>query len=209
MPKPSPRPPRAEPSAGRPRSTDATLAVREAALALACEGGAQFATVERIAARSGVAKTTIYRRWPNAASIVMEAFLAEIRPKIAYRHKGSLEETFAASIHQLVALLKGPRGDLLRQLLGASQGDPKLQQAFLENWIGPRRSEAMTLIAQARAAGEVAADMDADVLLDALHGAVYYRLMVPYEALSPGYARRMVRQVFEGVTGRRRKRAGG
>ncbi|MDM0066704.1 TetR/AcrR family transcriptional regulator [Variovorax sp. J31P207] len=199
MPAPPRAPGRSEVSVGRPRSDEATRAVRAAALALASEKGARFVTVERIAAHSGVAKTSIYRRWPNAASIVMDAFLADVGPKIRYRRKSSVQETFADSVGQLVASLEGARGDLLRHLLGAAQSDTKLRQAFLKNWIAPRRSEAMAVIAEAQANGELAANIDSDVLVDAIYGAVYYRLMIPYSELSAAYAQKMVRQVFEGV----------
>jgi AcrR family transcriptional regulator len=192
----------AEPPAGRPRSADATEAVRTAALALAYEGGVHFATVERIAERSGVAKTTIYRRWPNAAAIVMDAFLDEISPRIPYRRKETVEETFVAAVRQLVTALKGQRGRLLRHLLGAAQSDPQLQQAFWDNWIGPRRAQALEVIADAQAQGQLPGDIDADALVDSIFGAVYYRLMIPYAELSAAYADAMVKQVFEGVVRR-------
>ena len=190
-------------TAGRPRSDDATRAVRAVALALAYESGPASATVERIADRSGVAKSSIYRRWPNAASVVMDAFLAELDPKIRYRRKSCVEDTFADSVLQLVAALKGPRGDLLRHLLGTAQSDPKLRQAFLDNWIAPRRAQAMAVIADAQASGELAPNIDSDVLVDTIYGAVYYRLMIPYRELSALYVRRLVNQVFEGAKGRR------
>lgn len=189
--------------AGRPRSTDATLAVRTAALELAYEGGVHFATIERIAERCGVAKTTIYRRWPNAASIVMDAFLEEISPKITYRMEDRVEDTFAAAVRHLVTALKGRRGDLLRHLLGAAQADPQLQAAFWDNWIGPRRQQAMAVIADAQERGQLPKTLDADALVDTIFGAVYYRLMIPYKDLSAAYAESMVRQVFDGAAGGR------
>jgi len=202
MPSSSPTSSPPEKTAGRPRSDSATHAVRDAALKLAYEGGVQFATVERIAARSGVAKTSIYRRWPNAASVVMDAFLAELGPKIRYRSKSSVQETFIDSVRQLVLVLKEPQGELLRNLLGAAQSDQKLQKAFHENWVTPRRSQAMAVIAQAQADGELSGDIDSDALLDAIYGSVYFRLMIPYQDLSAAYVEKMVRQVFEGVVGR-------
>lgn len=186
-------------SAGRPRSSQATDAVRAAALSLAYEGGVQHATVERIAEQSGVAKTTIYRRWPNAAAIVMEAYLAEIAPLIPYRRNGSVEATFIATVRRLVAALRGPRGDMLRHLLAASQSDDQLRQAFWDNWIKPRREHAKAVIAEAQAQRQIRSDIDADVLIDQVFGAVYYRLMIPYEDMSGPYVERLVTQVFKGA----------
>lgn len=188
-----------ETAVGRPRSADATEAVMAAALALAYEGGVHHATVDRIAERSGVAKTTIYRRWPHAAAIVMDAFLAEISPLIQYRRMPTAQATFTAAVKQLAKALQGSRGDLLRHLLGAAQGDAQLQKAFWESWIGPRRAQAMEVIAKARAAGELNDRVDADVLVDSIFGAVYYRLMIPYAVLSGRYVEVLVEQVLSGV----------
>src|SRR5258706_10070279 len=60
---------------GRPRSLPARRAVLDAACALVEKGGYSTATIEAIAARSGVAKTTIYRWWPNRAALVVDLLL--------------------------------------------------------------------------------------------------------------------------------------
>lgn len=193
----------AEPALGRPRSADATEAVRAAALALAYEGGVHHATAVRIAERSGVAKTTIYRRWPNAAAIVMDAFLDEISPLIRYRRKADVHATFVAAIKELARALRGPRGELLRHLLGAAQSDIELQKAFWNHWISPRRVQAKEVIAEAKAIGQLRKDVDEDVLIDTLFGAVYYRLMIPYAEISGAYVEALVDQVFSGASARR------
>ncbi len=131
----------------------------------------------------------------------MDAFLAELGPKIRFRQKSSLQEIFIDSARQLVLALKGPEGELLRHLLGAAQSDPKLQKAFQENWVAPRRAQAMAVIEQAQADGTLSAKIDPDALLDVIYGAIYFRLMIPYKELSTAYVEKMVRQVFEGLAG--------
>lgn len=195
----APAPNKTETTVGRPRSAGATEAVMAAALALAYEGGIQHATVDRVAERSGVAKTTVYRRWPHAYAIVMDAFLADISPLIPYQRMPTVQATFIAAVKQLVNALKGSRGDLLRHLLGAAQVDAQLQKAFWESWIEPRRAQAKEVIAEARAAGELSDIADADVLVDSIFGAVYYRLMIPYDELSGRYIEVLVEQVLSGV----------
>ena len=121
------------PRRGRKRSTVATGAVQAAALRLARQLGPERVTVEEIAAASGVAKTTIYRRWPNAAVVVMNAFLSDIRSLIAYREGETLSDTFRNALRDLARALDPPRRDLLRHLIGAAQSDPDLAKAFWEN----------------------------------------------------------------------------
>lgn len=158
------------------------------------------ATVERIAQRSGVAKTTIYRRWPHAAAIVMDAFLTEIGPFIPYSEKKTVIETFTHAVRQLERALAGARGQMLRHLLGAAQRDADLQQAFLSNWIEPRREQARLVIEGARERGEIRREVDADVLIDMIFGPVYYRLTIPYAALDDAYVATLVKQIFRGIS---------
>ncbi|MGJ7603599.1 TetR-like C-terminal domain-containing protein [Variovorax sp. LT1R20] len=192
----------AEPTLGRPRNANATEAVRAAALALACEGGIGHATLGRISEHSGVAKTTIYRRWPNAAAIVMDAFLEDITPLIRYRRKASVRATFVAALRELAHALRGPRGDLLRHLLGAAQSDADLQKVFLDLWIAPRRAQAKEVIAEAKAHHELRADLDEEIFIDTLFGAVYYRLLIPYAEVTDRYVETLVDQVLAGATAR-------
>ncbi|MES1264660.1 MAG: TetR/AcrR family transcriptional regulator [Variovorax sp.] len=195
----------AESPLGRPRSPDVTQTVRAAALALAFEGGIGHATLGRISEHSGVAKTTIYRRWPNAAAIVMDAFLEDITPLIRYRRKTDIRGTFIAALEELAHALRGPRGDLLRHLLGAAQSDADLQKAFVDLWIAPRRAQAKEVIAEARTRCELRDDLDDDVFIDTLFGAVYYRLLIPYAEVTDRYVEALVDQALAGASSRDRQ----
>jgi AcrR family transcriptional regulator len=61
---------------GRPRSVHANQAIIDAIVDLLVSGGYREVTIEAVAARAGVAKTTIYRRWPSKAEMVVEAISA-------------------------------------------------------------------------------------------------------------------------------------
>ncbi len=197
MPKKKPETDAGASSGGRPRSIDATDAARRVALELAYEGGIANATIERIAQQSGVAKTTIYRRWPSANAVVMDAFLAEISPAVRYTEKATIAATIRAAIRQIVKALEGPRGQLLRHLLAAAQADDELQRAFWVNWMEPRRAQAKAVIARAQLRHELRSDIDVDVTLDMVFGSVFYRLMIPYARLDDAFANGLVAQVFD------------
>lgn len=184
---------------GRPRDTRASKAALKAALELAQEGGVSFATIERIAGRSGVAKTTIYRRWPNAAGVVMAAFLQELGPLIEYPDQGEVKEVLTGSISHLVDALNGPRGILLRHLLGEAQKDEALASAFWNEWILPRRNMGKAVLERAVRLGEIRPGTNLDIALDALYGAVYYRLMIPYAPLTQEYVDALVDQALAGI----------
>ena len=69
---------------GRPRNDDIRQLILNTALDLAFEVGFRALTVEAIAAKAGVGKTTIYRRWPNKGAVVMDAFLSIVGPKTIF-----------------------------------------------------------------------------------------------------------------------------
>lgn len=175
---------------GRARSSAATEAVRAAALNLARELGPERVTIEGIAGAAGVAKTTIYRRWPNAAAVIMDAYLGDIHPLIAYRPGATLRETFRNALGDLARALDPARRDLLRHLVAAAQSDPELARAFWQNWIGPRREEGHRVIQAAGVSRE-----DGEVLLDLLFGAFYYRMLIPYADIDESWIDEVVDRV--------------
>jgi AcrR family transcriptional regulator len=181
------------------KANETTQNVLKTALQLAYDGGIENATVERITQHCGVAKTTIYRRWPNAATIVMDAFFADIGPSIPFTEKKTLVATFIAAISQLRKALDGRRSQLLCRLLAASQQNQELQNAFWKKWIMPRREQAKLMIERSRARGELRQDVDADILADMVFGPIYYRMMIPYAPLSDAYVKAYINNIFAGV----------
>ncbi|MHB0774527.1 TetR/AcrR family transcriptional regulator [Halomonas sp. WWR20] len=184
------------PRPGRPRSASAAPKAMRAALDLALEGGIQHATVERVSAESGVAKSTLYRRWPNAAAIVMDAFFEEVGPTIAYDEQLPIVEKFCQSVGALVEALKGSRGQLLRELLGAAQAEPDLREAFLERWIAPRRRLGLEAIEAAVERGELRPEVEPELALDLIYGAVYYHVTVSFSDIDQRFVAALVERVL-------------
>jgi AcrR family transcriptional regulator len=170
-----------------------------AALKLAHELGPSRVTIESIATASGVAKTTIYRRWPNAAAVIMDAFLADIQAHIIYRRGSTLRETFRNVLGDLARALNPSRRDLLRHLTGAAQSDPDLAREFWEKWVGPRREEGRRALQT-----ESLSVQEADVIIDLLFGAFYYRLLIPYAQIDDAYIDLVVRMVIPEILDRAR-----
>ena len=186
---------------GRPRDPETTASILRAALDLAEERGFDSLSVEGVAARAGVAKTTIYRRWPNVWAIVMDAFLAEVTRLAPIQARATARESLAASMRLLARAYRGRPGKLLRPLLGRAQVEPDLREAVRTQWVEPRRQVAREVIRRGVATGELRAGLDADVVLDALYGPLYHRLLVPYDnaPLSDAYIDALVDTVFGGL----------
>ena len=184
---------------GRPRDADRTAEILRAALDLVEEVGFGQVTVERIAARTGVAKTTIYRRWPNVSVLVTDAFLAEVTALVLVDGTLNAREALRGSMHDLVRVFQGRGGHILRGLLGQAQKDEILRQSLLHRWLTPRRQLGLEVVRLGKQSGELSQNLDEDVVIDALFGPLYYRLMMPYAPLSGAYADEVLRQVFAGL----------
>src|SRR6476469_6327057 len=101
---------------GRPRDEAVTASVMRAALEVADEAGFDALSVEGVAARAGVGKTTIYRRWANVWAVVMDAVLADVTRAAPIEEHATARESFRASMRSLAKAYRGKAGKLLRPL---------------------------------------------------------------------------------------------
>lgn len=171
---------------GRPRNEDTTAAVLSAALSMVDDADFNFkaVTMEGIAARAGVAKKTVYRRWPGAWAIALDAFLLEIAPVLQSEPQASVRDTVRADMKALAAAFRGRAGRILAPILGIAQFNHGLQEALQERYIVPQRAQMHALLMAGKHTGELRPELDEDAVLDALYGSLFYKLLVPYSELS-------------------------
>jgi AcrR family transcriptional regulator/predicted enzyme related to lactoylglutathione lyase len=191
----------------RRRNERARTAILRAARELLDRRGFQRLTIEGIAERAGVGKATIYRWWPSKAAVAMDAVLEAASARIPFPDTGSAREDLRrqiASVIELYTRTKTGRG--IRALIAESQHDPSLAESLRDRFIASRRAEAATVFERGIERGELRPDLDVGVAIDALYGAVYYRLLVSHAPLDAAYADTLIDQVFPAF-GRRRGEA--
>jgi AcrR family transcriptional regulator len=186
-----------KPIRGRPRDRGADARILKTSLRLVERIGFRSLSIEAIADESHVARTTIYRRWPNKAAVIMDAFLAEVGPDIAFPELPSALESLRIQMKLLARAFRGRPGLLIRSLLAEAQFDPALKKAFRGRWIMKRRAAAEAVIKAGILAGELPAATDPDVLLDALYGGLYYRLLMGTGSLNDAYVEAVWRTVLQ------------
>src|ERR1700704_1216356 len=186
-------------SVKRLRPEEIEILIIDTAFANLREHGFRAVTVESISAKTGIAKTSIYRRWPNKAAMVMEAFLFKIGPGIEFPRKPRYVESIRLQMLALAKAFRGPFGSMIKELLGEAQFDEELAEAFRTRWITPRREAAKEVIQAAVRNKELRADIDLDQALDALYGGLYYRLMIGSGPLSDACVRGMFSAVMDGL----------
>src|SRR5437868_1180243 len=155
--------------------------------------------MEGIAERAGVGKTTVYRWWPNKASVAAEAFFTRVEPKVRFPDTGSLKEDIRLQMKELCKVLSSRSGRVLRSLLGGGQADPELIEAFRERWMEPRRVKGREILRRAASRGEIRREIDADLALDALYGPIYFRFLVRHLPLDAAFVDDLCDSVFEGL----------
>lgn len=183
---------------GRPRSGACREAILQAALELVEETGFNQVTIESIAQRAGVGKTTIYRWWPDKAHVVIDAFFESTSPTIPFPNTGDVCADFTDQMLLLTALFRGPKGKLIATLLMGAQHDPSLAKAFRERWLEPRRKQGREVIARAKERGQLAQDVDPELLMDALYSPVYLRMLAGHQPIDAAFARSIVSLVLKG-----------
>ena len=181
---------------GRPRSAAAQKKILAATAKLLSEGGFQAVTMEAVAARAGVAKTTLYRWWPNRAAVALDCVSARMAPIADQPRAGSYRKRFQRQLKATIRLLNGKQGQSILALIGAKQTDPPLGQAYSEQIARPRRAQTRRMAHQAIQARELAPGTDPDLFLDAIYGPLYYRKVVSGEPVTNDFIDRIVDAAF-------------
>ncbi|MDB5097786.1 MAG: TetR family transcriptional regulator [Cyanobacteria bacterium RYN_339] len=187
---------------GRPRCEASRQKILHAALAALDAHGVGGLTVDGIAARAGVGKATIYRWWPNKSAVVMEAFLADMDPRIAFEDTGTLRGDLKVQMRRLLEVIRTQRGQKMLALISQGHADPEIAHAFLERWILPRRAVVRGVLQRGLTRGELRADADLEMAIDALYGPLWFRLLLGFGTVDGAYADALADHVLAGLAPR-------
>ena len=188
---------------GRPRSEPARKAIYRSTLRLLRRTGFPDLTIEAIAADASVAKTTVYRWWPNKGALVVDAFASSAEHQLHFPDTGSVFRDMSLQMSQFMGILRSPRGRIVAELLGAGQSEPDLLAAFRERFLRPRRQEAYKTLRRGIERGELPNDLDLDLVLDILYGAIYMRFLIWQKGLTEEFVEDICRMVLDGACRRK------
>ena len=162
---------------GRPRDPQVDRAITQATLKLLSEQGYLGMSVEGVAAEAGVGKTTIYRRFPSKADLVVAA-VSTIRDQASpLPDTGSLRTDLLGMMAQHQAAFR--RGlALLGALLVEESRNPDLLDLFRERTLRPRRDEVVSMVQRSADRGEVRRDIDPEAAVHAIVGSMFVRRLL-------------------------------
>jgi AcrR family transcriptional regulator len=181
---------------GARRDPKAHSAILDATLEVLHELGYGAVTIEGIAARAGVGKTTIYRWWPSKGALIGEA-LASRLSKGPEPETGDLESDLLRTIEVTLTNYTGPGAEILLLAFAAHlDRDDDLLDSFREDFLEERRRHGRELLERAIARGELRSDADIDLMMDVWAGTVLYRGLIRGAPIDSGFTRRLVRMVL-------------
>jgi AcrR family transcriptional regulator len=180
-----------------PRSVRSEKAILDAARELLAEGGVRELTVEGVAARSGVAKTTIYRRWRGMNELALAVLIDMVETVVSTPDLGDTRAELVSFVDAAVKILGSAlMGRVMQGLVSDLATDPELARAFRERVVAMRIGEVRRLIERGIERGDLRPDADIELAHELLFGPVYYRLLLSGAPLEKGLAGRVVDAVL-------------
>jgi AcrR family transcriptional regulator len=181
-------------SIGNTRNPETHAAILDAAHELLAEHGYAGVSMEAVARRAGAGKPTLYRWWPSKTALLIELYEREKSRVLAeVPDLGSAQK-------ELVALIKGvhrfwrktPAGQAFRSIIAEAQADEMALRALRDDFLPRGRATALAILDRAAARGEIAPDVDRELLLDVLFGFSWYRLLTHQLRDSNGAVERLI-----------------
>jgi AcrR family transcriptional regulator len=163
---------------GRPREARTDRAIVSATLELIAELGIDGFRMEDVAARAGVGKAAIYRRYASKDELVAAA-VAALVSEIELPDTGTTRGDLLALMRDAVAVYRDPiHAGVMPSLVGAMRQRPELARAVRDGFLAARRNALRVVLERGVARGALRADLDFELALDVLGGPLFYRLLI-------------------------------
>jgi AcrR family transcriptional regulator len=157
-------------------------------------------SIEEVAARAGVGKTTIYRRWPSRGLLALDAFVTSFGEQQPLPDTGTLRGDLIAALRSWVqAVTETQMGPMLTDLIAEAQHNPELHAAWRDRVTEPLRSQRRIILERAIARGEIPASVDQEVILDLLFGSAQYRLLLGHLPMTEDFIHEVVDVILGGI----------
>jgi AcrR family transcriptional regulator len=185
---------------GRPRSIHADQAILQATLDLLAEVGYQSISIEAIAARAGVGKTTIYRRYTSKEELVADA-IESLREDSPIPNTGTFWGDVDILTNHAAQTIDSPLGrQTLALIISTASSNPQFAQVYKTKYTKLRREAFSQVLERAKLRGEIDKDADIDLIIDILSGAIYYAVVfMPTTESIEVYMRRTLAILFQGI----------
>ena len=186
---------------GRPPSeaAESHTAILDAVYELLQEGSTRDLTLEAVAKRAKVGRPTLYKWWPSKSALVLATFHERIDRDAEVIAAGTAEEVIRGKVRRLIRALNGLFGKVLADLIAEGQSEPAILQDLHEQHMKSRRAATAADVERGKTAGEFAADIDPQLLIDSLFSPIFLRLLLRQGPLTERYGDALIDQVLRGA----------
>lgn len=182
---------------GRPRSEEAHGAILDAAIDLVREVGYDAVAMEAIAARAGVGKATVYRRWPGKETLIAEALERLMRATLPVPDTGTTRGDLMVLMRVELGMYHDPAtGPLLSGLVAAMARSERIAGAVRTGFVGTWQDAARQVLQAGMARGELRPGLNVRLATDLLAGPCFYRFLIGGELPDEALARDVVDAVL-------------
>ena len=187
-----------------PRVERSRQAILDATRELLADGDVGSLTVEAVASRSGVAKTTIYRRWRDKWELALDAVMIDMIPRFEKPvDVGDTRKELLTFINQVVRMqASAPFGPAMQGLVSQIATDPELARVYRDQVVQPRMDQLTPVIERGIARGDLRPDTDVRLVHELLVGPIFYRLLFSGAPLTRNLGPRIVDAILAGFTPR-------
>ena len=189
-------------SRGRPRAQDVDARILEAAVAELAETGFAAFSPLAVAARAGVAKGTVYLRWPTRDALALDA-VASVSAGIEDPDTGAVRTDLLALADQFDTVFADPGLKLLLRFSLETEAQPELYRRYQEEVAARRNAVVDHVIERARQRGELREDVEPHLVTGALVGSLFFHTAVgtPPTRLTARQRTLLVDQLLHGILG--------
>jgi AcrR family transcriptional regulator len=180
----------------RRRGEHLETAIRDAALTLLAEQGPAAVTMEAVAAAARTSKPVLYRRWPDAATLLRDTVLDVATTAIPHEDTGTYRTDMLAVLRGWAALFTGPQAGVVRAAIAAAAHDPDLAAAFRADVIGWRKQEMAALLGRGIQRGEVRADVPVEIARELAQSVLWHRLLITGDPITDDLVVQLVDEVL-------------
>ncbi len=186
--------PRPDPRIARSRQVILAAALEELG-----EIGFGAFTIESVASRAGVGKSTIYRYWPDRLALIADAFATLHEGGAPDLASGSPRDKLTRIIRHVAEIAAAsPFSTCLPAMIDAAERDPALRR-FHHQFQAAARRPLIALIASGIASGDFPAELDAELAALALLGAIFFRRLMTDKPFDPAQAGALIGTVIGAV----------
>jgi AcrR family transcriptional regulator len=186
---------------GRTRDIDAHDRILDATFELLSSPDGSSIRIDDIADAARVGKQTIYRWWKSRDAVAIAALLRGTLSATPFPDTGDARTDFRTHLRLVAELFASPTGALIRKVVADAQQSAQAESDFLMGFFAPRRELSRACFDRGVARGQIRADLDVALVLDVLYGALWTRLLLNHESVTPSVAEGSLALVWPQIMG--------